>query len=92
MGLTSASVVKTNSELLSTRVDADIFILNPLRDNYIGLDEVGCRVWDLMEKPTSVDSLCQLVALGYQGDAFQISNDLLAFLDDLNSEGLLELK
>ena len=92
MSLTSDSVVKQNSALLSTRVDSDIFILNPLRDNYIGLDEIGRNIWDFIESPRSVDSLCQLVLAEYQGDALQIPLDLVAFLDDLNREGLLEVK
>jgi hypothetical protein len=90
MALTPISVVKRNAALLSTRVDDEIFILNPIRDNYIGLDSIGRRVWELIEVPTSVDSVCQQVTREYQGDTAQIPLDLIAFLEELHSEGLLE--
>jgi hypothetical protein len=91
MPLTPESVVKRNAALLSTRVDSDIFILNPARDSYVGLDEIGRRVWDLLERPTTVDQLCHQVAQEYQGDPVQIPVDLVAFLNELNGEGLLEV-
>jgi hypothetical protein len=92
MSLTSSSVVKRNAALLSTRVDNDIFILNPVRDNYIGLDEIGRRVWDLIEAPISVDHLSRQMAKEYQGDLPQIPADMIAFLNELNDEGLLEVR
>lgn len=92
MSLTSHSIVKRNSELMSTQVNKDTFVLNPIRDNYIGLDEIGRRVWDLIEIPTTVDRLCHQLAQEYQGDRQQIPADLIAFLDELNTEGLLEVQ
>jgi len=92
MLLTSHSIVKRNSGLMSTRIDKDIFVLNPIRDNYIGLDETGRRVWDLIEIPVTVDRLCRQLTQEYRGDQQQISADLIAFLDELNIEGLLEVE
>ncbi len=92
MSLTSQSIVKRNSGLMSTRIDKEIFVLNPVRDNYIGLDEIGRRVWDLIEIPTAADLLCHQLSQEYQGNKQQISDDLIAFLDELDSEGLLEVQ
>jgi hypothetical protein len=92
MSLTSNSIVKRNSGLMSTRIDKDIFVLNLLRDNYIGLDETGQRVWDLIEIPVTVDRLCLQLTREYRGDRQQMSADLIAFLDELNTEGLLEVQ
>jgi hypothetical protein len=92
MLLTPESIVKKNPTLLSTRVDNDVFILNPLRESYVGLDEIGRRLWDLMEAPTRVDRLCAQVAQEYQGDLLQIPADVMAFLNELNGEGLLEVQ
>lgn len=92
MPLTSDSVVKRTSGLMTTPLHDEIVILNPLRDNYIGLDEIGRRIWDLLTGPTRIDRLCQQVAQEYQGDPLQIPADLIAFLNELHGEGLLEVQ
>ncbi len=92
MPLTFDSVVKRNAGLLSTQLGEDIIILNPLRDNYIGLDEIGGRVWALLAAPIKVDRLCGDVVQQYQGDRQQIPADLIAFLNELDGEGLLEVE
>jgi hypothetical protein len=92
MSLNSASVVKRSSGLMSTPIEDDIVILNPLRDTYIGLDEIGRRIWDLLAEPTVVQRLCHQVAQEYQGDPLQIPADVIAFVDELHREGLLEVQ
>ncbi len=92
MPLTFDSVVKRNAGLMSTQLGDDMIVLNPLRDNYIGLDEIGGRVWALLAAPIKVDQLCRQVARQYQGDRQQIPADLIAFLNELDGEGLLEVE
>jgi hypothetical protein len=90
--LNSNSVVNRTAGLMSTRIDKDIFILNPVRDNYIGLDDIGRKVWDLLAAPATVDHLCRVITREFAGDALQIPTDLIAFLDELQGEGLLEVR
>ena len=92
MSLTTRSIVNRKAGLMSTRIDKDIFVLNPIRDIYIGLDEIGRRVWDLVEIPATVDNLCHQLTQEYQGRQQQISADLIAFLDEMNTEGLLDVQ
>jgi hypothetical protein len=90
--LTSDSVVSRAADLMSTRVGKEIFVLNPARDNYIGLDDIGGRIWDLIQAPMRVNDLCLQIIQEYQGDRQQIPAELLDFLNELNGEGLLELQ
>jgi hypothetical protein len=77
---------------MSTRLNNEIYLLNPVRDKYTGLDDIGLRVWELLEATTRVDSLCDQVAKAYRGDPQQITTDLMEFLNELDSEGLLDVK
>lgn len=86
------SFVTRTAGLMSTRVHNDIYLLNPVRDKYTGLDDIGARVWDLLEARTHVDRLCDQIAKEYRGDPSQIRADLLEFLNELDSEGLLEVQ
>ena len=90
--VTPTSLVTRTAGLMSTRVHKDIYLLNPVRDQYTGLDDIGARVWDLLETTTRVDSLCDQVAKEFQGDPLQIRTDLVEFLNELDGEGLLEVQ
>ena len=89
--MNSQSIVKRTAGLMSTRVENDTYILNPMRDQYTGLDDIGCRIWDLLEAASRVDRLCDQVLREYRGDAQQITSELFEFLNELETEGLLEV-
>ena len=75
---------------MSTLVSDDIVILNPARNNYIGLDATGRRLWDLLAEPMKVEDLCRQLTEEYDGNTSQIPADVLEFVEGLSQEGLLE--
>jgi hypothetical protein len=91
MALDFNSVVGRTEGLMSTPLDRDLVILNPDRDNYISLDEIGRRIWELLDAPDRVDTICRKVAQEYQGDEQEITADLLSFLRELEAEGLVHV-
>jgi hypothetical protein len=92
MSLTSDSAVKRTGGLMSTRVGDEIYVLNPVRDQYTGLDDIGRRIWDLLEAATRIDSLRDRMVQEYEGDPQQIATEVMEFLNDLHTEGLLEVQ
>jgi hypothetical protein len=85
------SVVVRVPELLSTPVDDEIVILNPERDNYVGLDAIGRSVWDLIEQPSEVAELCRALGETFEGTSEQIETDVLAFLSEMVDEGIVRV-
>jgi hypothetical protein len=53
------------------------------------LDEIGRRIWDLLEAPRRVDELCQQLAGEFDATAEQIAADILPFMVQLETEGLV---
>lgn len=92
MSLSSDSVVKRTDGLMSTRVGEEIYVLNPVRDSYTGLDNIGRRIWDLLEATTRIDNLRDRMVQEYEGDPQQIATDVMEFLNNLHTEGLLEVR
>jgi len=78
----SAVVVRTVG-LLTAPVDDQIVILNPSRDNYVGLDAIGRAVWDLIEQPCQVAELCQKLSRDFDATPGQIAADLLPLLAEM---------
>lgn len=91
MPLTLDSIVARTDGMMTGIVDGDLAIFNLRGDNYIGLDQAGRRVWELLAEATRVGDLCGKAALEFEGDPETIAKDILVFLDDLLTEGLLHV-
>ncbi len=83
-----STVVVRTAGLLTAPVDDEIVILNPLRDNYVGLDAAGRAVWDLIGEPCEVAALCRRLSQEFDATPGQIAADLLPFLTEITSEGI----
>jgi hypothetical protein len=89
MPIESTSVVARAQNLASNAIDDDLVILNLRRDNYIALDPIGRRIWELLEAPRRVDDLCRQLTEEFEGPPDQIAADTLVFLNELNGDGML---
>ncbi len=76
-------------DLMSTAVDKEVVILSLVANHYVGLDEMGKRIWDLLETPQPVSELCRLLANEFNSSVEQVCSDLLPFLSKLDEEGLV---
>ena len=83
------SVVVRKRGVLSTTIADDLIILNEASDTFIGLDEIGRQLWELLETPLRVDKLCDRLASSYAGDREVIDRDIIALLAELREEGLI---
>jgi len=77
--------------LPSTVVDSDIVVLNIVTQKYIGLDEIGGELWELLAQPQRIDDLCRAMCDRYDGSSEEIAADVLSFLGELRNEGLIEV-
>jgi hypothetical protein len=77
--------------LMSSPMDDEIVILNMDKNNYVGLDEIGARIWELLEKPCRLDDLCERLSAEFEATHEQITSDLVPFLEELKGEGLIRL-
>jgi hypothetical protein len=88
MTIELSTVVVRTAGLLTAPVDDEIVILNPDRDNYVGLDAVGHAVWNLIEQPYEVAELCQKLSQDFDATPEQIAADVLPFLAEMTDEGI----
>ena len=56
---------------------------------YLGLDEVGQRVWDLLEQPRSLDGVVDALLKEYDVDRATCERDVAAFLATLEQHKLV---
>jgi len=89
--------LKANDRLL--RVPAEVHfqllggegILLDLRNQlYFGLDDVGCRIWQLVRETGSEAAICAALMREYEVPEEEVRGDLGEWLDELLERGLLE--
>src|SRR5690349_16729351 len=80
------------SNLPTAKLDESIVMLNLSRNNYVALDDVAARVWELLKSPRSPEELCELLQAEFEAPAGRIVADVRAFLDELLEEGLLSVE
>ena len=86
----ATSVVRTEGAM-SAPVDNEIVILNMKGNNYISLDQIGRRIWELIETPVAVEDLCSRLEQEFAGTREQIVADVIPFLEELEREGLVRV-
>jgi len=80
-----------------TREIAGETIIVPVRDSVVDLNaiytlnEVGSRIWQLIDGPTAVDRIVRRLSEEYAVSADQAAEDVTAFLTDLQAAGLVRV-
>ena len=54
------------------------------------LNEVASRIWDLLQSPTTADSIATVVAGEFAVSPERAAEDVMEFLDTLGARGLIE--
>jgi hypothetical protein len=58
---------------------------------YYGLDEVGSRVWALIQSPITVEAIRDLLVAEYGTDPVRCEQDLLGLLHNMAALGLIQV-
>jgi Coenzyme PQQ synthesis protein D (PqqD) len=86
------SVVAVAGEQVSCPLGDEAAILSLENSVYYGVDAVGARVWKLLQQPRSVGQLRDTLIEEYEVDRVRCEHDLLAFLEHMLREGLIEVR
>jgi hypothetical protein len=90
--LSGESVVVVAKEQVSCDLEGEAAILSLANGIYYGLDLIGAQVWTLLQQPRRVDEIRDLVLQEYEVEAERCHEDLLALLERLRAEGLIEVR
>jgi hypothetical protein len=87
----SSSVVATKDQVSSDLGD-EVAILNLEAGTYYGLDAVGARIWSLIQEPRTVEEIRDVLVSEYEVEPDRCESDLIALLQSLEGEGLIEVR
>ena len=85
------SVVVAAKDQVSSDLGEEVVILNLKNGVYYGLDEVGARIWGLIQEPKAVEEIRDVLLDEYEVEVERCERDLLALLEELVADGLVEV-
>ena len=91
MPVSFAKRVSVPSDVLIREVSGESVILNLQRQRYLGLDQVGTRMWKAVTTLDSIQAAYEVLLAEYDVDAKRLRRDLEDLVEKLVQQGLLEL-
>ena len=86
----AATLVRASLQQAHCDVHGEIVILDVERGAYYGLEEVGARVWELLQTPRRVFEVRDILVAEFDVSAEKCEQDLTSFLGELLDAGLAE--
>ena len=84
--------ITISEEALSQEVNGETVILDLKSESYFGLDEVGTRIWQLLQEHGDVRKTSDVMLDEFDVEEDQLENDMSALLDEMLEKGLLHVE
>ncbi len=89
--LTPSSRCRHAEKVAWQDVGGEVLIIHPGRSTMIPLDRVGSRIWMLLDGARDAEAVAAGVCERFEVETARALKDVLAFLRDLEREGLVEV-
>lgn len=86
-----ASTIYRSKDQLSAEIDDEAVLMAVEQGNYYGLDAIGTDIWRRLDGQVVVADLCAALGEEYEADSDTIHRDVMALLEQLAAEGLIEI-
>jgi hypothetical protein len=84
-------LIRRQGDWLSAKVGDELVMMSAEKGNYIGLSEVGARIWEIIETPSKLEAVCARLQQEYEVDPDVCRAEVEAFLNELVKHGAIAL-
>ena len=81
--------IEISSEVLTQEVGGETVILDLKTESYFGLDEVGTRIWQLLQQEKDTQNITETMLNEYDVEEKQLEKDIQNLLTKLNEAGII---
>ncbi|MEW6607268.1 MAG: PqqD family protein [bacterium] len=85
------STIMRSSDQVSTSLGEEVVILSLKSEEYFGLKDVGAYIWNIIQEPKTVKDILEAIVNEYDVEPERCKGDLLALLEQLAEEGIIEV-
>jgi hypothetical protein len=80
-------LIERRGDWLSARVGDEIMMMSAEKGNYLGVNEVGARIWELIETPNDIDTVCAALQREFVIESDICRSEVEAFLEQMEKHG-----
>ena len=84
--------VSFSDAIFAQEVDGEMVLLDMNSENYFGLDEIGCDIWQALQEHKSLQAVYDVMLESYDVEPERLEKDLQVFVEQLKEAGLIEIK
>jgi hypothetical protein len=81
--------IRARAGVFSTVLDGEAVLLDPKSGKYFGLNEVGARIWTLLQEGASAGGIRRAIVSEYDVGEERARADVVAILTELESRDLV---
>jgi hypothetical protein len=89
--LSADTVVSHDEDQVFTIVEGEAVLMSVSNGKYYRLDDIGTRIWSLIETPTSIGSLCDQLVKEFTVERSACEADVTQLLDWMSTQNLVRL-
>ena len=90
-GVNIDSVITKNTEIDDTDLDGEKVMMNLDKGQYFMMNEVGSRIWELIEGNTPIVNIIETLTNEYEVDEETCENTVMEFLGRLKNADLIKV-
>jgi hypothetical protein len=90
--ISDTSTVVAVQDQVSTNLEEEAVILNLQDGVYYGLNDLGARIWNLLQEPRTVRKIRDILLQEYEVEPERCQQDLLQLLGELAAKGLITVE
>ncbi len=83
--------VRVPDHVLFRELEGESVLLNIKNENYLGLDDVGTRMWNVLTTSASIQEAFKTLLQEYAVEEDRLSSDLNEFIDKLVEHDLVRI-
>lgn len=83
-------VLTRKQGIYTASMNGETVMMDAEGGSYYNLGEVGGRIWELLETPTTLEGLVAKLTAEYDVSAEKCTEDIISFLKEMIASGLLK--
>ncbi|MEA5466123.1 lasso peptide biosynthesis PqqD family chaperone [Leptothoe sp. PORK10 BA2] len=87
----SSAVISTAPNQIASELEGEAIILNLVSGMYYGLNEVGAKIWELIQQPCTFENILNGLLEEYDVQPDICQQDLAKILEDMKEARLIEV-
>lgn len=82
-------LIRRQDHWLTVNIGGEVVMMNAQNGKHIGLNKVGARIWDILEKPQTFDEICRVLVQRFKVTPDACHASVERFIGELAKQGAI---